>query len=516
MKKVQKPRKSLLALALASAVSGAALMSAAPAHAVNIAQDGVGEVLLFPYYTVRNGWDTYVHLTNTSTDTVLAKIRFREAKNSREVRDFNLILSPNDQWTGAVTIDGSGAKLVSYDTSCTSPILPLVDEATGRREIGFTSIGYDGSDANYHYDNGGLGLGRTQEGHLEVIVMGVSSASTSSSANTIEYNAKHVSTAAGYVPRSCATVDAAFVQGTDTANLSSYSGFSTFSAPTNVLKGYSTLINVASGIADGVAPTAIANFQNTQPIIYQPGSLFPSLADGTLPATANFIDDTGNGTLVSAAPIAASEDAVSLLLQRRYVLNEFSTAAAANVKSDWVITFPTKYNYVDDGGVASTAGTAIAPFSEWFAKQPDVLSNHTGKSCVSIQLDQFGREEQAVASTSSTAFSPRPSGPSGAQLCNEVNVLTFNGSDLLGSSVKAYDVSTTSVGSAGWARLRLAPSSVTLAGEGDLTAGGVTYFGLPVNGFAMVVRNNAAEAGNNRNYATVEEHSYSRELYLVP
>ena len=38
------------------------------------------------------------------------KIRWREAFNSREVRDFNVILSPYDVWTGVVTStpDGSG------------------------------------------------------------------------------------------------------------------------------------------------------------------------------------------------------------------------------------------------------------------------------------------------------------------------------------------------------------------------------------------------------------------------
>jgi len=510
MKMVNKPRKSLVAVALASVVGTAALLSA-PAQAANIAQDGIGEVLLFPYYTVKNGWDSYVHLTNTSTtDTVLAKIRFREAKNSREVRDFNVILSPNDQWTAAVTQDGEGAKLVTFDTSCTSPILPLVDAAAGKREIGFTSIGYDGSDANFNYDNGGRGIERTQEGYLEVIVMGVSDAATTNSANVIEFNAKHVNG----VPRNCATVDASFLVGDDTTELSTLGNFTTFDAPENVLKGFSTLINVASGQSVGVEPTVVANFRSVTPIIYQPGSLFPSLATGDLNGDFTFFDDAADAVVTDVAPF--SEDGVSMLLQRRFVVNEFSTAAAANVKTDWVVTFPTKYNYVDDGGVGSVVGTPVAPFSEWFAKAPTVLTNNLGKSCVSIQLDQFGREEQVAQSTSSTTFSPRPAGPSGAQLCNEVNVLTFNGSNVLGSSVQAFDISTTAVGQAGFGRLRLAPAVVTAGAEGDLTVGNTTYLGLPVIGFALTTRNNAAEAGNNRNYSTAEPHSYERAVPLVP
>lgn len=490
MKMVNKPRKSLVAVALAAVVGSAALMSA-PVQAANIAQDGIGQVLLFPYYTVNNGWDSYVHLTNTSTtQTVLAKIRFREAKNSREVRDFNIILSPNDQWTGAVTVDGDGAKLVSYDTTCTSPMLPVVDAATGRKEVGFTSIGYDGTD-QFFYDNGGEGIERTQEGYLEVITMAVSSESTSLSTNVIEYNAKHV---AG-TPRDCAVVDASFLVGDDTSNLSALGNFTTFTAPENVLKGFSTLINVASGQAVGVEPTVVANFQNTDPIIFQPGSLFPNLGDGDV--NYAFFDDALNVPVAGAA--AASEDAVSTLLQRRYVVNEFSTAAVSNVKTDWVVTFPTKYNYVDDGGFADTAGlplnSAAAPFSEWFAD--------AGKSCVSIQLDLYGREEQQQMQSSSTVFSPRPSGPSGAQLCNEVNVLTFNGSNVLGSSVLAYDINTGAVGNAGFGRLRLGAATV----DEEVLSG---YEGLPVIGFSLMTRNNASEAGNNRNYSTAQQHSFER------
>ena len=56
---------------------------AAPAQAINLAPNGKGEVLIFPYYTVRNGFDTLLSVTNTSDRTVLANLRLREAKNGR-------------------------------------------------------------------------------------------------------------------------------------------------------------------------------------------------------------------------------------------------------------------------------------------------------------------------------------------------------------------------------------------------------------------------------------------------
>lgn len=500
MKMVQKPRKSLVAFAIAAAVSGAAFVSTS-AHAVNISPDGLGQVQLFPYYTVKNGHDTYLHLTNTSSATVAVKIRFREAKNSREVRDFNVVLSPYDIWTAAVTANGDGAKLVTFDKSCTSPALNPSATSEGATEIEFTSIAYDGTSSNYKYDNGGRGIERTQEGYFEVIAMGASIASVTASSNVVEYNAKHVNG----VPRDCAKVDEAF-NGTYGAELKSKAEFAAWSAAGNVLKGYGTLINVASGQAVGIEPTTLANFNNGETLLYPPGDLYPDLSHADSFTPAYYVDDLG---ALQAFDSGNSVNNVSALLQRRNVINEYTSTATGSTATDWVITFPTKHNYVDDGGVADfgpaplTPGVAVAPFSEWFAKNTTDLNNHTGKSCVEVTLAQYDREERTAA-PSGTQFSPR-SASGRNELCNEVNVLSFNGSNVLGSGVK-YDINTSGVGQTGWMNLTLG----TGTGQGALTDGTTTLLGLPVIGFGTVMRYNNSEAGNNRNYGTSQQHSYQR------
>ena len=502
MKMFNKPRKSMVAFAIASAIGGAVLVSA-PAQAVNLSPDGLGQVQVFPYYTVKNGHDTYIHLTNTSKDTVAVKIRFREAKNSREVRDFNIVLSPYDMWTGAVTASGEGAKVVTFDKSCTSPRLPASETSVGATEVEFTSVAYDGSSADYKYDNGGTSIARTQEGYFEVIAMGASSASTNVSTNVVEYNAKHVNG----VPRDCDLVDAAF-DGEYGVKLSTVKPeLSNWSAAGNVLKGFSTLINVASGQAVGIEPTTFANFTD-EALLYPPGDLLPDLNSGNS-LDANYVDDDGLLATVSA-PIARPVDAVSALLQRRYVINEYTSTAAGTTKTDWVLTFPTKHNYVDDGGeftiTPAAPEDAIAPFDEWFAKNTPDLTDASGKSCVEVTLKQYDREERTAA-PSGTQFSPVTSAGRN-ELCNEVNVLSFNGSDVLGSNVK-YNINTSSVGQAGWMALTLG----TGAGEGELVPeAGDTLLGLPVVGFGMVMRYNTAEAGNNRNYGVSQSHSYVREI----
>ena len=521
MKMVQKPRKSLVAFALASAIGG--VMLSAPAQAVNLSPDNLGQVLVFPYYTAKNGFDSYIHLTNTSAETVIAKIRFREAKNSREVRDFNIILSPKDVWTAAVTEDGDGAKLVTYDKSCTSPILPASTTSPGATEIAFTSLGYDGSD-QYAYDNGGMGLERVKEGYFEVIAMGASSnpttATSSGSDNVIEYNAKHVNG----VPRDCGIVDEQFAG--QTGNLSGLEAFDHFVFPGNVLKGFSTLINVASGQAVGVEPTVLANFIEPGTggtIIFPPGDLKPDLSDVADGLGANYVDDAG-----ALASVAGSQkiDVVSALLMRRNVINEFTSTAAGTTQTDWVLTFPTKHNYTDNGGLGAPLLTAVAPFDEVFTKYNSdgevVMTRDDGKSCVDIGPTYYDREE-ATRTGSSTDFSPRPAGGK-IELCNEVNVLSFNSSNVFGSGVR-FAIDTSAVARTGWMNLRMGPASVVAAGEGALavsgdigavTGGDFIMRGLPVIGFGAVVRYNDAEAGNNRNYGVTEEHSFSREVVLVP
>ena len=56
---------------------------------MQVAQDHLGQALIFPYYTVRGGWMTLFGVTNTSDQIVAVKVRFRESYNSRDVLDFN-------------------------------------------------------------------------------------------------------------------------------------------------------------------------------------------------------------------------------------------------------------------------------------------------------------------------------------------------------------------------------------------------------------------------------------------
>ncbi len=486
--KLLNARKKVLTLAVASAMGGAVMM-AAPAQAMNVSQNNVGEVLIYPYYTVKNGFDTIFSVVNTSNRTAAFKIRFREALNSREVLDFNVVLSPFDVWNGSVTASGNGGVVRTYDQTCTSPIMPNSATAPGARELPFTSLAYDGTDTRPEFglDGAGTSITRAQEGYYEVILMAVSSQDVNQSSNVVEYNAKHVSG----TPRDCTKVDAAFLSGATIA-----ANFTGFSAPENILKGHSTFIDVATGKAVDATPTHIEDF-SAATMLFTPGDLSPDLGDGDGSGTVYGLN---NGATWNAGFIG-SEHGVSGLLAADAVINEFA-ASGSGAQTDWIVTFPTKHHYVD---------RVLEGFNDPFYQQFDYIlsTNPTvrrGKSCDNVAPVLYNREEGTVT-PGGTVPSPAPQG-SARVLCYEANVITFNNSNVFGTGVNHENMDTSAVGSSGWMMLGL-----NIAEDASSRNIGT---GLPVIGFAAIMRNNASEAGNNRNYGSTEEHTYMATPPDVP
>lgn len=269
-----KRSKLSTALALATAIGGLIGGAYAPsASAVSISAQNLGDVLIFPYYTVRNGWNTLFNMTNTSPDTLAVKIRFLEGHNSREVLDFTVVLSPNDVFAGYVTENSKGDPVflpATGETSCTAPFIP-----TGG--LALSNFGYSAGNSDHSAQNdgwypvpgdppgylrGGLStIDRAKEGYVIAIVEGHAPAGREDQPDNtggfsrVAYNAKHV----GGAPRNCDTVRTAFTRNQIilTAN--------EFGEPTNALKGNYSYLNAARGIADGGNAVTLANFVQIGP-----------------------------------------------------------------------------------------------------------------------------------------------------------------------------------------------------------------------------------------------------------
>jgi hypothetical protein len=140
-------RKNLIAMSVATLVSGLGLVGGAHANAIAdtkvgtdtaaefsgqfatqaTAQDviagGIGHQLIIPYFNVQNSNATLINLVNTDAINGKAvKVRFRGAANSDDVYDFQVYLSPGDVWTATISKANSGkAQLTTSDKSCTLP-----------------------------------------------------------------------------------------------------------------------------------------------------------------------------------------------------------------------------------------------------------------------------------------------------------------------------------------------------------------------------------------------------------
>ena len=425
------------------------------ADAVMVNPNGLGEVLIYPYYTVRSpagvgvaNYNTLLSIVNTTTSQKAVKVRFREGKASKEVLDFNVFLSPRDVWTAAVEPDGAGgAQIETTDTTCTIPSFsPGVP-------VKFRTGAYEGDAVE---DDS---IDRLTEGYFEVFEM-----ATYLSTDALSVGAKH----SGGKPKDCSAV-------TNT------SAAVAPQPPNGGLFGGATLINVLTGDAFTEDATALINF-TTVGTYYTTGDAGPNWAD-TLPT--NGVAVAKSGAIVTGLfsdPTFAAERAATMALQKQTVVNEFVGEASTLSGTDWVLTFPTKHQLVGEG-----IGEFTPPFSHNLSK--------TG-SCDTATLATWDREETPVT-PGGPDFSPSPT-PAGFALCWESNIISFkatkgsNIANVLGSA-NSYTVNTGFT--SGWANLSFTATAFNVAQVGityDATNPAIptavadtTYSGLPTIGFAV-------------------------------
>jgi hypothetical protein len=177
--------KSRLLRLSAALAAGLALQ---PAMAqVSVSNTGTGSTAVIPYYTVNDGWRSLIHITNTTGDSLIVKVRFHESRNSRDVLDFNIGLSPRDVWTGFLaeeSVNGLPTMVLrTQDTSCVSPIDLHPTFGSGSLPasvIGYSDFGpgsnqtFRDHDATNAGPTGSIEAGRRRafEGYVVIMTMG--------------------------------------------------------------------------------------------------------------------------------------------------------------------------------------------------------------------------------------------------------------------------------------------------------------------------------------------------------
>ena len=459
-------------------------------------------MLIYPYYTINNDgaghpYNTLLSVVNTTASTKAVKMRFREGKNSREVLDFNIFLSPFDVWTAAVTPEQSagcpgttppaGAQISTSDNTCTIPQRP------GRpRRLRSAISPHIGDTAAAGFDS----ISRTSEGYVEVFEM-----ATYTLTSITGLNSKHDSNG---VPKDCskvtdasATLEAQPVQGG--------------------LFGGVTIVNPFGGGAFSQNATPLANFHAPGFARYDPtGSIgLPSYQDAN-PVSAEVSAGTFyNSTWPGSLFVNGGTQAVTAILMANSVYNEYVLDTGTKSGTEWVLTSPTKYAHTDH------AAPADAPYTTIWDKK-------AGGACEAFFAVVFNREEGAPQVVSNADFSPQPGPAPGVSQCWEANVVAFyttgtTAQNVLGSA-NLYTLQTPYTN--GWAVISYndpsaaAPvhamlntqtiSTVLATGAAGPTT--VTYSGLPVIGFAAETFQNTALTINGVTYLSTFGAEYAHRL----
>jgi hypothetical protein len=463
---------------LYAALAGlSALGATGVAQAVSVNADGLGQALIYPYYTVRDAaagapYNSLLSVVNSTASAKAVKVRFLEGKNSREVLDFNLYLSAKDVWTAAIIPTTDGAGIFTADKSCTTPVV----SSSAASPSAFVNFAYSGSND----DKAGTSLDRTREGYVEIIEMGNVTGATAAAVT-------HASGVPACTPLGGASAD---------------------TVPGNGgLFGGITLINVLKGEEFALDPTALEGF--SAKALWNPaGSILPTLADVN-PKTSVVV--TGTNAYITDWTAGFAADPVSAVIMHNNLYNEFVLDASTKSGTDWVVTFPTKREYY-------TGTTVLKLFQSNFTA--------TG-ACDDVVITQYDREERTIVSQ--TSFSPPPPTQTDS-LCWEANVISFAGQNVLGSK-NVSNIGTTF--SNGWVAMNFNGSTVP-AGRHQLVGGTsqtvnlattpptigtlttTTFNGLPVIGFAAITFENgtltSGQLNVQSNYGGEFVHKLTRSI----
>jgi hypothetical protein len=458
-----------------------------------VSDDGQGSAIVIPYYTVNDGWQTLVNLTNTSENSIVVKFRLHESRNSRDVLDFNIALSPFDVWTATIQQSANGRpELITNDRSCTIPISVRNNGAEA------SELAYSDEFADHTGTDGDVV--RTREGYIKVLVMGETEGSGRAPGSVaqnfpgdIAYDAEHVNGE----PRNCTRVNNSFSARTadfdSTAGIAAVvsglddAGVSTNWPPTddgtdvqtgsgsplarlgsvdssganesavgygaivtgNPLKANVSLVNQGTGRAAGVTSLHIEGYGVGQN--YVTAQEFPWFLEPTI-ASSNALW-TIDGVNALIAGISATQ-----------VKNEWTTNPNTGAASEWVVNFPTKRfeDDVDESNIQAAcsawrnanSGAGIPDGTGITQAMNDFGDNDTGGVCapelfgsgtfqdgdngvapIVVNYDIFDREEGGVTvELDGPVVSPAP--PPEVTIDNlpyEVNVVKI-GRDVAGTA----------------------------------------------------------------------------------
>lgn len=357
----------------------ALLLAGGPAGSVMLSQDGTGQALIFPVYSVNpndlgGAMDTLVVINNERTAPKAVRVTLREADVGHAVLALNLYLGPLDSWSFALALGEGGPELISNDTSCVHPAIP-----DGR--IALSAAAIEAAEDGVEHDP----AARLRHGYLEVIELGVLTGAAADLAST------------GLVQADCAGLRARWEAG---GAWDQDPGFE-LAAPDGGLAGLAWLINVGAGHAYDYAATALARF--SAQVLHRAPELEVGLDEVDAPdpggsgRTRSTVITTGGPVdLLWEQPI----DAVTSVLMTEALTGDLATDDTVGARSEMVLSLPTKRHYV----FAGHAGGQPVPRAP-FANAIDGTGAYSGSLAVLVSRDGL------IDDRSDTCLDPPPPPP---------------------------------------------------------------------------------------------------------
>jgi len=457
-------------------------------------QDGIGHMLVVPYYTVQGGNATLLNITNSDkVNGKAVKLRFRGASNADDVFNFTLFLSPGDVWAAEISQNPATglARLSTPDDSCTLPTSVNRDFNTARLN--------PASDV----------ANESREGYIDIITM------ADMVPGTAVYTATtHVD---GKLPAPCSQGAPA---PTALQALLSAAGISAagFSAPTTGLFANWSIFNVADATSWAGAATAIVAVDSQGLSGKGRVVVFPQAAG----ALENVVGNLTSDPLLRSGAIATQPfdlpdlstpylDGITPLQQasmlssawaKSSVRNEYFIDKGVQAATDWLMTLPTRrYSVAVDYTKNQPVYTSL-PKAHISAANITFLP-HRGfgfvGACVFGTSDQYWNRSSEMMTDD---FVTMPLiGEREMVLCGAVSVWSINAKAGLANSVLASTVVHNS----------RALAYETPAGWAEVQTPGLSNAGLPLIGaaFAKATSTNIG-AGVSGNFGLTWPHRYTR------
>lgn len=420
-------------------------------YAVQAGHNGSGQVLIFPFFTAHNGWDTYIDLTlngGGSTAPPMLKIYIREGVNGDIVRAFNVYTGRNPNaddgswnWRASISSDDDNQTMLRIaEGPCT-----ISDELIG---------GSAGTEFSVD----------SKLGTIEVYAM------------TSNFRRSDIALELFDCENAIKRWQPQGIWRNNPRN-----GL----GPNHVeyrISGDATIINVEDGISVNYQAMALQDFASEIPHTapYAIGDLYnetPTLRDAdpiaVLSGGSEIIPNSNEGI-----------DAVALVIDDlktfQALTNQVITAPEIGAQTDWILTYPlTGYDIQDRQFTVEIDGQER--FCESFGLQPGDNSADDPPGDAAHPLVEMNLEaaEKALSSWGNGEFegylldlAPTPMVNVEAVLCNAVNVVAFGEQPSIfldNDSSNLYRLGNNQLAS---------PSSSTIRwrGAGSVMAFGVTTF----------------------------------------